>query len=224
MPQPSALVLAFALVLAACNDESVSSKPPTLVRTETVRVQDRQASVTLTGDVQARINAELSFRVSGRVTERLVDVGAHVSAGDVLARIDPTEQQADLDAATAAVSAAESQLHVASATFERQKTLLSSGFTTRSSFDQAEEGLRTAEGSLDAAKAQLGMSRDALSYLFKTALGTTSQGNSILKSNFKKIILAALSFFEFSHSLGPQLPTCGAASSRQLSGVQRPWR
>jgi multidrug resistance efflux pump len=79
-----------------------------------------------------------------------------------LARIDPTEQQADLDAATAAVSAAESQLHVASATFERQKTLLSSGFTTRSSFDQAEEGLRTAEGSLDAAKAQLGMSRDAL--------------------------------------------------------------
>ena len=33
--------------------------------------------------------------------ERLVDVGAHVNAGDVLARLDPAEQRAELDAATA---------------------------------------------------------------------------------------------------------------------------
>jgi membrane fusion protein, multidrug efflux system len=158
-------VLSVGAVLASCNDRNAGpSKPPTLVRTETVRLQDRQASVTLTGDVQARVRAELSFRVSGRVIERLVDVGVHVNAGDVLARIDPTEQQADLDAATAAVSAAESQLRVASATFDRQKTLLSNGFTTRASFDQAQEALRTAEGSLEAAKAQLGTSKDALSY------------------------------------------------------------
>jgi membrane fusion protein, multidrug efflux system len=52
--------------------------------------------VTLTGEVQARFHADL--RVSGRVTERFVDVGAHVDAGEVLARLDPAEQQADLDA------------------------------------------------------------------------------------------------------------------------------
>jgi len=85
-------LLFVAVSLAGCNDRSeVSSKPPTLVRIEAVRVQDRQRSVTLTGDVQARVLAELSFRVSGRVTERLVGVGAHVKPGDVLARIDPTE-------------------------------------------------------------------------------------------------------------------------------------
>lgn len=102
--------------------------------------------------------------MSGRVTERLVDVGAHVSAVEVLARIDPTEQQADLAGATASVSAAESQLRVATATFERQQTLLASDFTTRVTFDQAQEGLRTAEGSLEAARAQLGTAQDALTY------------------------------------------------------------
>lgn len=160
-----ACALSVAAVLAGCNDRNaVAAKPPTLVRTETVQFRDRQASVTLTGDVQARVRAELSFRVSGRVTERLVDIGAHVNAGDVLARIDPTEQQADLDAATAAVSAAESQVRVATATFERQKTLMGNGFTTRATFDQSQEALRTAEGSLESAKAQLGTAKDALGY------------------------------------------------------------
>ena len=134
------------------------------VRTEIVQPQDGQASVTLTGEVQARFRADLSFRVSGRVIARLVDVGAHVNAGDVLARIDPAEQQADLDAATAAVAAAESQLRVARATFERQKALIANGFTTRPLFDQAQEGLRTAEGQLETAKAQLGTAKDALEY------------------------------------------------------------
>ena len=98
------------------------------MRTEIVQLRDRQASVTLTGEVQARFRADLSFRVSGRVVERFVDVGAHVNAGDVLARLDPTEQQADLDAATAAVAAAESQLRVAQANFDRQKALLANRF------------------------------------------------------------------------------------------------
>jgi len=162
---PTACMCLIALGLAGCNDNSAAPvKPATLVRTETVRLQARQISVTLAGDIQAKVRAELSFRVSGRVTERLVDVGMHVNAGDILARIDPVEQQADLDGAKAAVAAAESQLRVASATFERQQTLLAGGFTTRASFDQAQQGLRTAEGSLEAAKAQLGTSKDALTY------------------------------------------------------------
>jgi RND family efflux transporter MFP subunit len=162
---PLLCALLVVTVLGGCSDRAArSEKPPTLVGTETVRLQERQSSVTLTGEIQARIQSDLSFRVSGRVTARLVDVGAHVNAGDLLARIDPTEQQAEVDAATANVAAAESQLRVATSTFARQKQLISDGFTTRVAFDQAEEGLRTAEGSLEAAKAQLGTSKDALGY------------------------------------------------------------
>jgi RND family efflux transporter MFP subunit len=151
--------------LTGCNDHAAQTATrAALVRTAVVQPRDRQASVTLTGEVQARFRADLSFRVSGRVIARTVDVGAHVNKGDVLARLDPAEQQADVDAATATVASAEAQLRVAKATFERQKALIASGFTTRTVYDQAQEGLRTAEGVLEAAKAQLGTSRDVLGY------------------------------------------------------------
>ena len=103
--------LALALLapaLSACNDDIAgSTQRPAFVRTEIVRPRVRQTSVTLTGEVQARFRADLAFRVSGRVVERLVEVGAHVDAGQVLARLDPAEQKADLDAAAAAVTASE---------------------------------------------------------------------------------------------------------------------
>jgi multidrug efflux pump subunit AcrA (membrane-fusion protein) len=158
-------VALLAPTLSACSDGSaMSAKAPAFVRVEIVRPQDHQVSITLTGEVRARLRADLAFRVSGRVLERLVDVGAHVNAGDVLARLDPATQQADVDAATAAVVSAEAQLRVAKATFDRQNQLLASGFTTRVLFDQAQQTLRTAEGSLEAAKAQLGTAKDALGY------------------------------------------------------------
>ena len=167
-------VALVATVLSGCNDHAAApTARAAFVRTEIVQPRDRQASVTLTGEVQARFRADLSFRVSGRVLARYVDVGAHVKAGEVLAVLDPAEQQADDDAATAAVIAAESQLRVAKATFERQKALIASGFTTRTVYDQAQEGLRTAEGVLEAAKAQLGTSKDALGY---TALRAEAAG------------------------------------------------
>ena len=107
-------VACLATVLAACSDhEPTASKPAAFVSTKVVQPQDRQASVTLTGEVQARFRADLSFRVSGRVIARFVDVGTHVEPGEVLARLDPAEQQADVDAANAAVEAAEAQLRVA---------------------------------------------------------------------------------------------------------------
>jgi RND family efflux transporter MFP subunit len=87
-----------------------------------------------------------------------------VKAGDVLARIDPTEQQADLEGSKAAVASAEAQQRVAAAAFERQKSLMANGFTTRVAYDQAQETLRTAEGALETAKSQLGTSTDALTY------------------------------------------------------------
>jgi RND family efflux transporter MFP subunit len=164
----------LATALGGCNDQAASpSAHAPFVRTEVVQPRDRQASITLTGEIQARFRADLAFRVSGRVLARYVDVGAHVSAGEVLAVLDPAEQQADVDAATAAVLAAESQLLVAKATFERQKSLIATGYTTRTVFDQAQEGLRTAEAALETARAQLGTARDALGY---TALRATADG------------------------------------------------
>ncbi len=153
----------LATSLSACNDRTAApAERAALVHTELVQPRDGQAAVTLTGEVQARFSADLSFRVNGRVLERLVDVGAQVKAGDLLARLDPAEQQADFEAATATVAATEAQLRVAQATFDRQSNLLSSGFTTRVAYDQAQEQLRTAQSTLESATAELGRTREAL--------------------------------------------------------------
>jgi RND family efflux transporter MFP subunit len=174
VPRPPASALArpmcaaftlmlLAAPLGACNDHAVTTaERAAFVHTEIVQPQDGQGGFTLTGEVQARFRADLSFRVNGRVRVRVVDIGAHVNAGDLLARLDPAEQQADFDAATAAVAAVEAQLRVARATFDRQSNLMSSGFTTRVAYDQAQEQLRTAQSALESATAELGRTREAL--------------------------------------------------------------
>src|ERR1700733_11346773 len=153
----------LATSLSGCNDRSFAPvERAAFVRIGIVQPRDRQASLTLTGEVEPRFRADLSFRVGGRVISRLVDVGGPLGAGQVLARLDPAEQQAELDAATAAVAAADSQLRVAKATFDRQNSLMSSGFTTRVTYDRAKQDLQTAESALESAKSQLGTAREAL--------------------------------------------------------------
>lgn len=153
------------LFLASCQGEDkLPEKEKTSVNAQVVDFVDHQQSVTLTGEVVAHVQTNLSFRVSGQITDWFVDVGAHVKAGDILARIDPKEQKADVDSAEAAVRAAEAQVRQATSAFERQKSLLAKNSTTQETFDLAQTSLQTAAGSLDSAKAQLGTSRDTLSY------------------------------------------------------------
>ncbi|WP_245523652.1 biotin/lipoyl-binding protein, partial [Mesorhizobium sp. M8A.F.Ca.ET.167.01.1.1] len=112
--------------------------------TQTVALADYAPRTSLTGVIAARTLNNLSFRVGGRVAERLVDVGQHVDQGAVLARIDPQEQESDLRSAQADLDAAQAQLTQAAATYQRQKTLLSQGFTTRRDFDSADQTLKVA--------------------------------------------------------------------------------
>ncbi len=172
MMRPLARLAAFFLLaapLAGCGEAPRGQKTPFEVVVQKVAPQSYDSQVALTGTVGARVQTELSFRVSGRVIERRGDVGQHVEADAILARLDPSEQQADLDAARAGLAGAEATTRQASAAFDRQKALLASGFTTQAAYDLADQALRTAAGSLDAAKAQLAAAQDALSYTFLRA-------------------------------------------------------
>ena len=214
----TALALALLAPLAACTDPAATGpERAAFVHTEIVQPRDGQASLTLTGEVQARFRAELSFRVSGRVLARLVDVGAHVNAGDLLARLDPAEQQADFDAATAGVAAAESQLRVAQATFDRQNQLLASGFTTRVAYDQAQEQLRTAQSTLESANAELGRTREALgdTELHARAAGVISARNL----EVGQVVQAAQSVFTLAQD-GERDAVFDVPESMFLGGVE----
>lgn len=156
--------LLAACLLAGCKHDTEASAPLTRVRVVTAEVTEFAPAIALTGVIAAQEQNDVSFRVAGKIKERLVNVGDHVTADQVLARLDPDEQLADLQAAKAGVQSAEALLHQTTMTFDRQKSLLATGNTTRRDHDQAEASLRSAEAQLEQARGQLASATDQLAY------------------------------------------------------------
>jgi RND family efflux transporter MFP subunit len=148
-------------------------RPAANVRVERLARQDVAPRVALTGEIKARIQSDLAFRVSGKIVERTVDVSDRVRANQVLARLDPQLQQANIDTARAGVASARAIVAQASANFDRQKFLLSHGATSRQEQDQAEEQFQGAQAALETATAQLAVAEHELSY---TTLRATAAG------------------------------------------------
>lgn len=135
-----------------------------LVRTAVARRTTIASDLVFTGDIQAQSQVNVAFRTNGKIAARLVEVGDHVRADQVLARLDPQEQRANLANAQAALTSAEALLTQAKIAFKRQETLMASGYTTRPSYDDAEQQLRTTQAAVDSAKAALGTAEEQFSY------------------------------------------------------------
>ena len=187
--------------LAACEDKAEVAPPPQQVRVVAASEAQYQPGAEITGEVKARIQTELSFRVSGRVLERKVDVGSHVRAGDVLARLNDTEQQADVSVARAALESAQAVVRQKTLAFERSRSLLQSQAIPRAIFDDAQKELLSAQASLEAAEAALATAEDALSY---TELKADADG-IITARNIEvgQVVSAAQSAFTLAHD-GPR--------------------
>ena len=159
------LVVVASLALAGGCD-GPSAKPPEVRPVRTISVDpkpiddDRQA----VGEVRARYESDLGFRVSGKVVARLVDIGVSVRKGDVLARLDEQEYRNRLKSAQADIVAAEAVLEEAQGAEGRLRQLLATGTTTRANYDTALKNLRSAEAKLDSAKAARDLAKDQLSY------------------------------------------------------------
>ncbi len=165
---PATSVCCLVAGMAAMTDHAMAQATavPRLLKVRTVVAAeaDYAPAATLTGDIQPRFLSDLSFRSSGKIASRMVEVGQHVTADDVLARLDPVEQKSTVENARAAVTSAEALLTQAQLTFARQQALLGSGYTTRSAFDNAEQSLRTTQASVDSAKAALGTAQEQLGF------------------------------------------------------------
>ncbi|MGE8066688.1 efflux RND transporter periplasmic adaptor subunit [Pseudomonas sp. NPDC089569] len=160
------LVLGLSLLalLTACDETKPTEKNRPRVFVQVVKPSDYAASVTLTGDVQARVQTELSFRVGGKIIQRMVDVGDRIAAKQVLAKLDPKDLQTSLDSAQAQVVAEQAKVTQNAAAFVRQQKLLPKGYTSQSEYDSAQAALRSSQSSLAAAQAQLANAKDQLSY------------------------------------------------------------
>jgi RND family efflux transporter MFP subunit len=154
----------LATALTGCD----SKEPPTTqvrpVRAVTVEPGAQGETVALTGQVRPKDQVSLAFRLDGRMVKRLVNVGDVLKAGEIVAQLDPQNQQNSLHSAQASLAAAEAVLTQARLTFGRQQQLLAGGWAARAKFDDAEQTLRSAEAQVDAAHAQVGIAQDQVNY------------------------------------------------------------
>lgn len=167
-----ALIVITALVSCKPAEKPVAEVRP--VRTVTVAKTAISKSVVLTGHVQAQDEAALAFRIGGRMIERTVNIGDRIEPGQVIAKLDPENEQNGQRSARAALTAAQGQLNYARNHHDRQRQLLANGHTTRARYDQAQNALQNAQAAVDNTKAQLQIAQDRVGY---TTLKADSAGN-----------------------------------------------
>jgi RND family efflux transporter MFP subunit len=160
------LIFIVALLIAGCTEErNDAPPPPRAVRVIEVAPQEAPlASAEGTGRIEARNTASVGFLVAGRLVERSVDTGSTVKAGDLIARIDPTDFENKVTAAQSQVSAAQASVDQATPQEARMKKLLGDGFTTRAQYEAAQQALQGAQAQLEGAQANLKLAEDQLKY------------------------------------------------------------
>ncbi|TIU47705.1 MAG: biotin/lipoyl-binding protein, partial [Mesorhizobium sp.] len=136
---PTAAVIAAVLGLAGCSQEKAEVVQEVVRPVKVVEIGEAQTTRQLdySGSVRARTEMNLGFRIAGKVTERLVDIGQHVDEGDVLARIDPADYELSVKSAAASLDAAERQVETVDLARKRAEQLYAKNFAPKSQLDQA---------------------------------------------------------------------------------------
>jgi len=151
-----AVVLAMSLALAAC--EEPAPPAPDLVRSvKTVVVSERaeRRERDLSGVLAASRSSELSFAVSGTIVQVLVEQGAPVTAGQVLALLDDQPLLLVETGARARLTSARANLEEQRRNFERQQTLYQRDIVARAALDRAQAALTSAQADVRAAESEV---------------------------------------------------------------------
>nr|WP_298140214.1 efflux RND transporter periplasmic adaptor subunit [uncultured Pseudomonas sp.] len=158
-----ALPVSLAVLLAACGAGEQIETPvrPALV------IQPQTAGATMDtypGEVRAHLEPELAFRIAGKVSKRLVEVGQRVKKDQPLAELDPQDVRLQLEATRAQVAAAEANLQLALAERDRYKALLARNLVSRSQYDNAENAYRAGSARLKQIKAEYNVANNQAGY------------------------------------------------------------
>jgi multidrug efflux system membrane fusion protein len=150
------------LLLTACGGQPAEPSPrPAMV----TRVAGAAGALeAYAGEVRAREEPPLAFRVPGKLSRRLVDAGSRVRAGQPLAELDPSDARLQSEASRAALVTAESDLALAKAEMERYQNLADRQLVSRSLYDARVAQLKAAQARVRQARAQLSASGNQVEY------------------------------------------------------------
>lgn len=147
--------IATAVLVTACAEKAPPQAMPRLVKTLIVGATESAGARRYSGEVRARYESLLGFRIGGKIVTRLVDAGMQVRAGQPLARLDPS------DAALQATQA-DAQRALADAELRRYRDLRERNFISSSALDAKETAFKAAD-------AQAGLARNQANYTVLTA-------------------------------------------------------
>lgn len=165
LPRAAGLTLVgVAILLAACSPPPPAAEPIRAVKVLTVGASEFQTSAEFAGEVKARVESRLGFRVGGKITRRQAELGQQVKAGQVLAQLDPQDFRLAADAARAQVAAAQTNRDLAAGDFKRYQALKDQNFISGAELERRDTTLKAAQAQLQQAQAQLSSQGNQAAY------------------------------------------------------------
>jgi RND family efflux transporter MFP subunit len=148
LPRQLAVGLLAAIATVAAHADNGGARP-------TVRVETRQIDEVYAADaiIEAVQQATLAAQINGSVTAYLVDAGDRVKRGQVLARLDARDTDAQVAAGRAGIAQAEASLAAAKSNYERTKSLVEQKFISQAALDKAESDYKVALAAVETARA-----------------------------------------------------------------------
>jgi RND family efflux transporter MFP subunit len=167
---PAACLLIVVVVLVGCGDKSrqpvVPARP---VRVVIAPLPSASGTVIQTGEIRAREEVALGFRLDGRILTRQVDVGDRVAAGQIVATQESATRRNQLNSAQADLDSAHAAEQLAALNLRRMKLLMPGGAIARTQLDSAQSDWQAARARRQSSEDALKNARENLSWAQLTA-------------------------------------------------------
>lgn len=149
----AALAVAGMILVSACSKPVEKTEDVRPVRAVRLSADNVEAIADFPGDIRARVESRLGFRVGGKIVARKVDVGMPVKRGQLLMQLDPQDLQLAQAQANAGLRAAEGNRDLAKAELKRYQELREKNFVSQAVLDGKETAFKSAQASYDQALA-----------------------------------------------------------------------
>ena len=159
------VLTALASPLAGCTSESAPYvAAPQPVRAASVTFSAAADARSYTGTIKPRYESDLGFRVSGKIIERLVNIGDRIAPGMTLARLDASDYRLSLESAEAELNAARSSLKQTEADEKRYAALNEKKWVSDASYEQKKATADEARGRVERATRALALAKNQVTY------------------------------------------------------------
>ena len=159
-----ALLLAAALALIGCSRPPPPQDPIRAVKVTTVGASTFDTAPEFSAEVRARVESRIGFRVAGKITRRQAELGQHVTAGQVLAQLDPQDFKLAADASRAQLAGATTNRDLAAADLKRYQGLKDQNFISGADLERRETTFKAAQAQYEQSRAQLASQGNQANY------------------------------------------------------------